>query len=375
MRNNKGVGITGILTFFLVAVFIILYPIFESKAGALTAAYLYLSRIEANINGSAETVEYILAITPSQTIPTGGTVTLSFPDADDGMWCRTNGTLNISGITSSAVDLTSTNWFIDAALPGTLAATCTKGTSIGSVDTIVISGVTALTGGTTYGVKLTNGTTAGVIGTDDTVGDHEITVEVKNGSTIDSSTFKVNLIANDTVVVSATVSSIPSVGCSISSNAVNIGSLYPGGSYSSATHTIGTITADNTGGYYWAVYGTGDGSTDAGLWKSTTTTHLIPSTGSATIDLRGVGVEGFGMTVSDPDTAGSAVVSTDFVGTTPGVFGALDRGPAGAQLLLYQNGSQTTTENATVTYGAKAGASATAGSYSESVIFVCGGYF
>lgn len=372
--KSKNLLPTSIITALLAVLFIVLAPIFVSKAGALTAAYFYLSRIQVNLNGAGvNTVEYVLAIAPSQTIPTGGTVTITFPDADDGSWCRTNGTLTVAGITSSAADLTGTNWIIDAALPGTLTASCTKGTTVGTVDTITISGLTALTAGTTYGVKITNGT--GLIGTDDTTGDHDVTITAQSGTTIDSSTFKVNLISNDTVVVSATVSAVPSVNCSISSNAVNLGSLYPGGSYSTVTHTISTSTASTTGGYYWAAYGTGDGSTDAGLYKSTATAHLIASTGSTTVDLRGAGTEGFGMTLSDPDSAGGAVVSTDFADTTLGVFGALDRLPAGAQLILSQSGAQTASESSTVTYGARADSAAIAGSYSESVIFVCGGYF
>ncbi len=371
--------ITGSVTVLLLtAFFILLSPAFTSKANALAATYFFLSRIQANVNGTApNTIEYVLAIDTAQTIPTGGTVTISFPDNDDAMWCRTAGALTVAGVTTSAADLSGTTWAIDAVMPtsGTLTAACTQGSGASSVDTITISNVGALTAGTTYGVKLTNGSTAGVIGTDDTAGEHEITVEARNGTTIDSGTFKVYLIANDTVVVSATVSSVPSVNCTISSNAVNLGSLYPGGSYSTITHDISTSTSTTTNGYYWAAYGTGDASTDAGLYKSTATTYLLPSTGSGTIDLTGVGAQGFGMTVSDPDAAGSAAVPADFSNASAGTFGALDRLPSGAQLILYQNGSQSSLESATVTYGARAGSSAVAGSYSESVVFVCGGYY
>ena len=363
----------------LLSIFIVaMYPAFISKANALSAVYFYLSRIQANINGSSATVEYVVAVDTSQTIPSGGTVTITFPDNDDANWCRTAGSLTVTGVASSTVDLATTNWAIDSALPNSgtaLSAACTQGSGSSSVDTITISNVGALTGGTTYGVKLTNGSTAGVLGTDDTAGEHEITVETKNGSTIDSGTFKVYLVSNDTVTISATVSSVPSVNCTISSNSVNLGSLYPGGSYSTITHEISTSTSTTTSGYYWAAYGTGDGSTDAGLYKSSATTYLIASTGSSTIDLTGAGAEGFGMTVSDPDGAGSAAVPSDFSNATSGTFGALDRGVAGAQMILYQNGSQSTSEPATVTYGARAGSSAVAGSYSENVTFVCGGYY
>ncbi|KKP90267.1 MAG: hypothetical protein UR96_C0045G0003 [candidate division WS6 bacterium GW2011_GWC1_36_11] len=375
--KKSGLITSGISVLVLTVFFIIIAPAFISKANALAATYFYLSRIQANINGSSATVEYVLAVDTSQTIPTGGTVTITFPDNDDANWCRTAGALTVAGVASSIVDLSATNWAIDAVLPttGTLAASCTQGSGASSVDTITISNVDTLTAGTTYGVKLTNGSAAGVLGTDDTAGEHEISVETRNGTTIDSGTFKVYLVSNDTVVVSATVSSVPSVSCTISTNSVNLGSLYPGGSYSTVTHEISTSTSTTTSGYYWATYGAGDGSTDAGLYKSSATTYLLASTGSATIDLTGVNAEGFGMTVSDPDGAGTATVPTDFGTGSAGTFGALDRTATGAQLVLYQNGSQSSSESATITYGARAGSSAVAGSYSESVTFVCGGYY
>lgn len=376
MKKSKSLSLVVTLVL-LVSLSFFFLPSFKSNAGALAALYLYLSRIEANVAGSTEQLEIVLAIDTSQTIPTGGTVKLYFPDADDGLWCRTAGTLTVAAVTASAADQASTNWAIDSGLPtsGTLAAACTQGSGSSSVDTITISNVGTVTAGTTYGVKLTNGSAAGVIGTDDTAGEHEITVEAKNGATIDSSTFKVYLIANDTVVVSATVSSVPSVNCSISTNTVNLGSLYPGGSYATGTHTITTSTSTTTSGYYWAAYGEGDGSTDAGLYKSSATTDLLASTGSTTIALTGVDSEGFGMTLSDPDAAGAAVVVTDFSDASAGTFGALDRAPAGAQLILYQNANQSSGEASTVTYGARAASSAQAGSYQESVTFVCGGYY
>jgi len=377
MKKNK--PLMNFLTVTLVIVTLLVSPSFISKADSLTAAYVYLSRIETNVNGATEELEIVLAIAPTQTIPSGGTVTIEFPDADDGFWCRTAGALTVTGVGagSSVVDLATSDWEIDSALPttGTLSAACTQGSGASSADTITISNIDTLTGGETYGVQISNGSTAGVIGTDDTAGGHDLTITAQQGSTIDSGTFKVNLISNDTVVISATVSDIPSVTCSISTNTVDLGSLYPGGSYSTATHTISINTSTTASGYYWAAYGEGDGSTDAGLYKSTATTDLLASTGSTTIDLTGVGAEGFGMTVSDPDTTGSAVVPADFSDASAGVFGALDRGVSGAQLILYQNEAQSSGESSTITYGARAASSAQAGAYSESVTFVCGAYY
>ncbi|KKP77977.1 MAG: hypothetical protein UR73_C0006G0005 [candidate division WS6 bacterium GW2011_GWF1_35_23] len=360
----------------MVLLMLVVFPAFDLRANALNAVYLLLSRIEVNVAGTTEKVEMILAIDTGQTIPSGGTVTFYFPDADDTKWCRTAGALTVTAVTSSAVDLATTDWDIDSALPtsGTLTATCTQGSGSGSVDTITISNVGTLTTGTTYGVKLANGTSAGVIGTDDTVGGHDVTIEAKNGTTIDSSTFLISLITNDTVVVSATVAEVPTITCSLSTNTLSLGTIYPGGSFATTSFQITTTTSAYTSGYYWTAYGEGDGSTDAGLYKSTATTDLLASTGSGTLDLRVSGSEGFGMTLSDPDGGDQATVSPDFHNYTFGVFGALDRAPAGAQLILYQSRTQPTSESSTVTFGARAGASAVPGSYQESVTFVCGAY-
>ncbi|MDD4381881.1 MAG: hypothetical protein PHE21_00865 [Candidatus Dojkabacteria bacterium] len=347
---------------------------FKSKAAALAAAYVYLSRIEADIDGSTATVEIVIALDTSQSIGSGGTVTLQFPDADDGKWCRTAGTLTVAGVTASAADQPSSNWDIDAVLPtsSSLAATCAQGSGSSSYDKITISNVGALTAGTTYGVKITNGTAAGVIGTDDTAGTHTVSLEAKNGTTIDVSSFDLRLIADDTVVVSASVSAIPSVNCVISSNTADLGTLYPGGSYLEATHTITATTSSTADGYYWAVYGTGDGSTYAGLYYSGGP-YLIPSDGTAgRVNLTAIESEGFGLTASAPS---GATVASDFATGTAGEYGELGLGVDNAKLLLYQGSAETGGDQSTITYGARASSAALAGSYTESVIFVCGGYY
>ena len=332
-----------------------------------------MSRLKAGLDGAGNnSVQFILAIDTATTIPTAGTITIEFPDGEDTTWCRTAGALTVAAVTASPVDLAGGNWDIDSALPtsGTLAATCSQG-GVGTVDTITISNVGVLTAGTTYGVQVSSNT--GRIGTNGTTGEHEVTITAKSGATMDSKSFKLYLLADDAVVISATVSDMPTVSCTISTNTVNLGTLYPGGAYATGSHTIGTSTTSS--GYYWAVYGTGDGSTDAGLYKSTATTHLIASGATATLDLSNATISGFGLTLSDPDAGGSATVATNFVDTTPGTFGTIDRLYSGAKLVLSQSGTQGSAENSTVTYGAKASAAAPAGTYTETVYWICGGYY
>lgn len=357
-------------TLFLV-LSIAFFIVFSAQAGTLAAVYIFMSRLKAGLDGSgANAVQFILAIDTATNIPTAGTIEIEFPDDEDATWCRTAGALTVTGVAASAVDLTGTNWDIDSALPGTLTAACAQG-GVGTVDTITISAVGALTAGTTYGVQIASNT--GIIGTNGTTGEHEVTVTASSGATMDSKSFKIYLLSDDAVVITATVSAMPTVVCSISTNTVNLGTLYPGGAYATGGHTISTSTTSS--GYYWAVYGTGDGSTDAGLYKSTATTHLLPSGATATLDLTNATIYGFGLTLSDPDAGDPATVAPNFVDTTAGTFGTIDRLYSGAKLVLSQSGSQGSAENSTVTYGAKANSSAPAGSYQETTYWICGGYY
>ena len=354
----------------LVVITILLLPVHESNAATLNAAYIMLNRMQANLT-SAANLEIYIAFETASTIPTGSTLTLEFPDGDDTTWCRTPGNdIAINGITETPADSTGV-YSIDTALPGTLSASCTQGSGASSVDTITITGLTELTSGSTYGVKVSNGTTA-KLGTS-SAGQKVVTLTVQQGTTIETKSFGINLVSNDTVTVTATIVDVQTVTCSLGSNSVNLGNLYKGGSYVTGTHTITTSTSSSAGGYYWSVYGHGDGSTNAGLFKSTATTYLIASDNtSTTVDISAPGSEGFGMNTTLP---AGATGGTGFSGNGSGIFGSLGLGASNAELLLYQIGAQATSEDATITYGARAGASAEAGSYSETVTFVCGGYY
>lgn len=339
----------------------------RSQAAALVNAYMLLSDIEAGLTTG---VTYVFAMQPSQSFTTP-TLTIDFPVADDGEWCATAGTLTATGVATSAGDANGTGHEIDLVMPGTMTASCTEGDGTTTGDKITVTGITALTNSNVYGISLVGNT--GALGTS-TDGSHLVTVSLTEGANIDTMTFGVQLLTNPDVVVSATVTAAATVTCSLSSNTVALGALYPGGAYVSGNHTITAQTSAGADGYYWAVYGQGDGSSDAGLYNAAP--YLIPSTGSGTVNLNTT--EGFGMTVTDPDGAGgtTATVEADFATGTPGIYGALDRAYAGAQILTYQQGAaEATGDTATVSYAAKAGGSANTGAYQETVTFLCGGYY
>jgi hypothetical protein len=356
----------------IMALLLLLSPVFVSEAATLNSAYVMLNRMQASLDSTAN-LEIYIAFEPSGAVSSGSTLTVEFPDGDDTHWCRTAGSdLTISGVTSTPADSTG-DYDVDSSLPGTLSASCSQGSGTSSVDTITVTGLTGLSTDTTYGLKVSNGTIA-KLGTS-TAGQKVVTLTVDDGSDPETKSFGINLVSNDQVAISAEVLNPPTVTCSLSTNSINLGNLYRGGMYVTGTHTLTASTSDNAAGYFWVAYGQGDGSTNAGLYKSTATTYLIESdNSSSTVDISNPGSEGFGMNVTVP--SGEAVAGTGFGDNSAGVFGSLGMGPSNAELISYRNwGPQTTPADTTITYGARAGSSAEAGTYSETVTFVCGGYF
>ncbi len=361
--NRKTKTIVSLVALLTLVTGLVFAPLGKAEASSLTSSFLVLSDITADL---ATGVTLTLAINPSAgTTPTN--VKIQFPDAEDAAWCTAAGALTVAGVTTAAAN-NGGGEDVTAALPGTLVATCAQGSGAGSYDTITITGVTAVSSGTVYGVQLSGNT--GTIGTD-AAGSHLVTVSINTGAVVDSLTYGISTVTDGTVVISATVAAAPTVTCSLSATTVDLGTLYQAGTYASGSHTISATTSAAAGGYWWAAYGTGDASTDAGLYKSSATTDLLPSTGSAQVDLR-TADQGFGVTAS---AATGATVVADFVDTTAGLFGALDRAFAGAQLVTYQHSANTSADVSTITYGGRADGAAQVGSYQETVTWICGGYY
>lgn len=368
----KRLAYLAIIPFIVIA--ILLFPVHESDAANLSAAYVVLSRMQASLDASAN-LEMYIAFETSGAVSADSTLTLEFPDNDDQDWCRTaDSDLTVSGVTSTPAD-SSGDFDVDSALPAqtSFVASCSQGSGSGSVDTITITDIDALTAGTTYGVKISNGTTA-KLGTS-SAGQKIVTLTVNDGSDPETKSFGINLVSDDQVEVTAEVIDVQTVTCSLGSNTVDLGNLYKGGSYVTGSHTITTSTSSSAGGYYWAVYGYGNGSDTAGLQHETdaTANGEIPSdNGNPTVDLTVAGSKGFGMNTTVPT---GATGGTGFSGNSDGVFGSVGYSSSNAELLLYQIGAQATSEDATVTYGARADTDNVAGQYSETITFVCGGYY
>ncbi len=355
------------------------------QAATLDAAWVRLSRMQSNLDGTgANTVIIFIGFVAERTTGTNSTLTLDF--ATDASWCRTAGALDIDrdGVAggdvldalTEASTLAATNYAVDAYIPDgtTIGASCAS-----SGTTITVTAIGNMTAGTTYGFYLSNGTAAGVLGTPNSTGETG-NLTITNGADQDVAAFDVELVANDKVTINATVSDAPTISCAINGGGtISLGTLFRGGAATNGSHTVTTSTSvDATNGYYWTIYGTGDG-TDSGLYKSSATTYLLisddsagsGSTPGATANLTSVS-EGFGVNVG----ATNETIPSNFDGTSATEVGYLgNSGVDGAQLLMYKTSAQTSGSNATIRYYARAGGSAQAGSYTETVTLVCGIYF
>ena len=148
---------------------------------------------------------------------------------------------------------------------------------------------------------------------------------------------------------------------------MSFGALSKDANYATVQHTTRT-SASLLEGYYWAVFGQGDG-TEAGLWKSTSPTSLIPSTGSTTVNLNTS--HGFGLVVASPHVN----VGPNFLNTHPGIFGAINSGYENARLIFTYTNPEYNPLVQTMTLGVKAGPTAEVGAYSEKLTYVCGGFY
>jgi len=336
---------------------------------SLTLSSEYLDSNDSGLTATTnKDVEMILAITPSQDFFEADNIKIEiqFPMADDEEWCRTAGTLDltVAGVATAPPDITGHE--ITAALPGaSMAATCTQGNGSSIVDTITISNVGDLVNTETYGVKLSNDT--GILGTSATEDSRTITVQLSDDNNLDSKAFDVYLISTDIVTVTAKVEDAPTITCDIDPTSSNIGTLYPGGALVTVTTSNQLSTSSTNSGYYWAVYGKGDG-TDAGLYNAAGAGYTLESA-DATIDLTGADTRGFGLTVTPPGSD-PPTVATDFDDSTPGTFGGVKVGAAGAKLLMYKTTDTSPEHSVSINYGARADTSALSGTYTE-----CGGYY
>ncbi len=329
----------------------------DIEASNLNRAYLFFERMQIDSESSM-----VLMISPDTDFESGGVLTITFL-TDIGEWCLDDSTMQVEGAGSSPVDISP--WDIDFALPteSSFEGICIPGDPAEEVhDSIVVQNLGEMDAGLNYGLRLDESEdfrTSSIPGT------KRILIELNDGINSSSEEIAVSLTSSDSVSFSAFVSDISTITCSISESNISFGSLPRDGNYVVEQHFLET-QSNLAEGYYWAVFGQGDGS-EAGLWKSTVPTSLIPSTGNTTIDLSAN--LGFGLNVS----SSSGTIPEDFNSNPPGVFGSINSGSANSRLIFYE--STSSSSNLTVTLGARAGLSTETGPHSENLTYFCGGLY
>lgn len=333
-----------------------LVSLFNVQASNLERSYLLFERMQVDVN-----TDMTLMFSPSTSFSSGGELTITFL-TDIGEWCLAESLITVGGVDSSPVDMGS--WSIDTALPTTssLQATCVPG-DVGEevYDRIIVENIGDLDAGVSYGLlfEKSSSFTTSSIG-----GNKKILIELDDGETQSAREMAINLIEADGVNLSAFVSDLSTITCTISNSNISFGTLPRDGSYITRQHSL--LTESNlVDGYYWAVFGQGDG-TNAGLWKSTFPTSLIPSTGSTTVNLSQN--YGFGLRVS----SASGNIPNNF-NSAPGIFGAINSGSTNSRLIFYQSSSASS--NIGITLGARVGVVNEAGEYTETLTYLCGGLY
>jgi len=363
------------MTFFLVLLLVgvlLLSPFFRMtlKAdGVLEESFLFLERMEEDV-----ATDMIVMFTPSDDF--GGEEAdneiefrIIFPGFGAGVWCVDDDEdLTITGVDSSVIE--QGDWDIDEALPHfeeeedpgpqvLLKATCYQGDSNEPNDYIEVVNIGELVGGTSYGFKLD---ADGDVFKTGAAGQHLISYQLEEDEVIENLTFGIVLLASDQVEVTVEVLDVDTITCTVGAD-IELQDLFPGGVYVTGSHGLSTNASG--AGYYWTVYGEGDGS-EAGLWFEGA--HLISSESvTGTVNLL-TGDEGFGIEFSTaPVTPEDDYNPSENGGT--GIFGQVTRDP----ILILQSDNPGD-DTYVITVGARAASNRVPGIYTETLTYVCGVY-
>ncbi len=344
---------------FLCSSFLIPVILKQAKASSLGESFIYFSRMQ-----EGQQTEILTLLTPRTNFnsPNQERILKIIFSGSKGEWCKVDGgLLDVKGIESTVIDIS--NWSIDTPFPAQgegLEAKCFKHTG---GDYIEIRNVGSLVSNTRYGLEIASSPNFSL----KSVGNHLVSLQLIEGTKVETITLSIPITLGDSPLVTAYVIDTSTISCTLSHSSLSFGTLPKNDSYISIQHTAVT-SANFTEGYYWAVYGQGDGN-EAGLWKSTSPTSLIPSSGNTTLNLNNV--DGFGLTVA----SSNGTVAPNFSNSHPGVFGAINSGYQNPRMIFWYIKPELDPITKTMTFGVKAGATAEAGAYSETITYVCGGFY
>lgn len=339
-------------------------PFRLAHAAAVSSASDTLSTIKDSAAAN-HTIQF--TFNGSDTFSAGNTLTVTFP----------------TGFNLTSLSAPNDFDFRNAATDETLqSAAC------GATDTIQVAvssqtvtftacnSYTAEAAGSTVIIKIGTNATVGATGThqivNQTVAQNTSNAKITFGGTFATGTIAVAIVSNNQVSVSATVD--PSISCSIDNTSTSFGTFTLGTVTTAGSTITWTINTNANGGYALSVADAGNG-TNPGLYNSVQN-YLIGSADTSfnsTADLSVSSTIGYGAQVTKTNgDAGSATttVSSPYTSTSTTV-GKLQLTP---QTVASATGP---VSNATVTTTLKAKVTGfvPAGSYSDTLTYVCTGTY
>ena len=294
---------TGLLAVAMMAMpLLVLIATPKASGATLTTSYIRLNRLKANPTTTSFRVFFKAASTQT------ANVAINFNGADVTTWTGSSGLVNATQTVSTAQCVT--DGF--TALP-----TASSLTAAGASSTVTISGVSATTSGASYCADLTS--TSAV--TNATAAEYHPTITIGT----DSTTVAIRTIAEDSVVVTATVP--PTFNFVFNNTTADaFGNLTTAGS-STTGKTITLTTNAATGWIVWAK--STNGTTKGSLQSSAASNYKITSASALASVSHALGssVEDYGLAVTvNTDAAGGGTVTPDpaYDSTAATKLGVLD---------------------------------------------------
>lgn len=344
--KNKKILISPIALITLLALIGSMVPLSPNvqAAGTLTDARAYLNTLDPDQSSG---VEMIILLKPAS-VGTEAKVKIEFPTDntnDDTKWCRNATTVTV------ATDTTKES---ATGLLGTLSASCTQ-----TDDIITITGVSDLTVGTMYGVKL-SGSNIGT-GLAATTGVITISTLTSGDVAIDTKQIAVDIIASDQISITSTV--LPSLTFAITDAAVNLLTLT---SSSTGSDTAAFTVATNAGsGYVTDISGSTLTNGDSDTITAIGATKAASSTNT----------EQFGLNLKDNTTPNIGSEASGGSGAAAGQYATVDQFAFQSGDTIASASVSSTTTTFTISFIANITGATEPGTYTSNLTLIATGKF
>ncbi|MCR4308284.1 MAG: hypothetical protein NUV80_07055 [Candidatus Berkelbacteria bacterium] len=244
---------------------------------------------------------------------------------------------------------------------------CAADATIAAGSIVVIEIGTNATSGSAGNDQITNQTAA------ENTTDAKVTL-TGGGGYSDTGTLALEIVADNDVTVTATVD--PRITCTFTGLTTTFASL-SGPVTTSDTNTTITTSSNGNNGINITVYDAGD-ATNPGLYKSSATTYLIGSADSAYSNTATLtsDVDGFGISGASSGGSGAALTVDGRFDASGGAneMGGLEVG-AGAAISIAASTGALASRVLTITHKAAVSGLAPAGSYTDTITYVCTGIY